>query len=146
MNPRQLSSPLSRSNKNLEILFLIEGGKPENPEKNPRSKDENQQQAQPTYDDAHWWEACALITVPSLLPENVQFIFVTFSLINPNSICLRFVFKITKNLSKVNLVITMQGCPLPSPPPFLTRLTSSPLPDPPSRTRLTYTYQGSSRT
>ena len=27
-----------------------EGGKPENPEKNPRSKDENKQQTQPTYD------------------------------------------------------------------------------------------------
>ena len=27
-----------------------EGGKPENPEKNPRSRDENQQQTQPTYD------------------------------------------------------------------------------------------------
>ena len=30
--------------------FFMEGGKPENPEKNPRSKDENQQQTQPTYD------------------------------------------------------------------------------------------------
>jgi len=29
---------------------LGEGGKPENPEKNPWSKDENQQQTQPTYD------------------------------------------------------------------------------------------------
>ena len=28
----------------------MEGGKPENPEKNPWSKDENQQQTQPTYD------------------------------------------------------------------------------------------------
>ena len=28
----------------------MEGGKPENPEKNPRSKDENQKQTQPTYD------------------------------------------------------------------------------------------------
>ena len=27
----------------------MEGGKPESPEKNPRSKDENQQQTQPTY-------------------------------------------------------------------------------------------------
>ena len=31
-------------------LVFVEGGKPENPEKNPRSKDENQQQTQPTYD------------------------------------------------------------------------------------------------
>ena len=28
----------------------MEGGKPENPEKNPRRRDENQQQTQPTYD------------------------------------------------------------------------------------------------
>ena len=28
----------------------MEGGKPEYPEKNPRNKDENQQQTQPTYD------------------------------------------------------------------------------------------------
>ena len=40
----------SRSNWNLEMLVFVEGGKPENPEKNPRSKDENQQQTQPTYD------------------------------------------------------------------------------------------------
>ena len=33
------------------VGFFMEGGKPENPEKNPRSKDENQQQTQPTYDN-----------------------------------------------------------------------------------------------
>ena len=32
------------------MLVFVEGGKPENPEKNPRSRDENQQQTQPTYD------------------------------------------------------------------------------------------------
>ena len=32
------------------MLIFVEGGKPENPEKNPRSKDENEQQTQPTYD------------------------------------------------------------------------------------------------
>ena len=32
------------------MLIFVEGVKPENPEKNPRSKDENQQQTQPTYD------------------------------------------------------------------------------------------------
>ena len=32
------------------MLVLVEGGKPENPEKNPRSRDENQQQTQPTHD------------------------------------------------------------------------------------------------
>ena len=31
------------------MLVFVEGGKPENPEKNPRSRDENQQQTQPTY-------------------------------------------------------------------------------------------------
>ena len=40
----------SRSNWNLEMLVFEEGGKPENLEKNPRSKDENQQQTQPTYE------------------------------------------------------------------------------------------------
>ena len=40
----------SRSNWNLVMLVFEEGGKPENPEKNPRSKGENQQQTQPTYD------------------------------------------------------------------------------------------------
>ena len=34
----------------MEMLVFMEGGKPENPEKNARSKDENQQQTQPTYD------------------------------------------------------------------------------------------------
>ena len=32
------------------MLVFVEGGKPENPEKTPRSKDENQQQTQPTHD------------------------------------------------------------------------------------------------
>jgi len=40
----------SRWNWNLEMLVFMEGGKPEIPEKNPQSKDENQQQPQPTYD------------------------------------------------------------------------------------------------
>jgi len=40
----------SQSNWNLEMLIFVEGRKPENPEKNPRSKGENQQQTQPTYD------------------------------------------------------------------------------------------------
>ena len=39
----------SRSNWNLEMLVFVEGGILENPEKNPRG-DENQQQTQPTYD------------------------------------------------------------------------------------------------
>ena len=32
------------------VDFFVEGGKPENLEKNPWKKDENQQQTQPTYD------------------------------------------------------------------------------------------------
>ena len=39
-------STVSRSNWNLEMLVLVEGGKPEYPEKNPRSRDENQQQVE----------------------------------------------------------------------------------------------------
>ena len=44
-----LNSTVSRSNWNLEMLVFAEGGKPEYPEKNPQSRDENQQQTQPTY-------------------------------------------------------------------------------------------------
>ena len=40
----------SRWNWNLEMLVFMEGGKPENLEKNPRNEDENQQHTQPTYD------------------------------------------------------------------------------------------------
>jgi len=32
------------------LLVFLEGGKPESPEKNPQSRDENQQKTQPTYD------------------------------------------------------------------------------------------------
>ena len=32
------------------MLVFVEGGKPENKEKNPRNRDNNQQQTQPTYD------------------------------------------------------------------------------------------------
>ena len=45
-----LLSTVSRSNWNLEMLVIVEGGKPENPEKNPRTRDENQRQTEPTYD------------------------------------------------------------------------------------------------
>ena len=57
------------------MLVFVEGGKPEKPEKNPRSKDKNQQQTQPTYDtgagnrtQATLMAASALTTVPSLFP------------------------------------------------------------------------------
>ena len=36
--PRSNAGPLSWSNWNLEMLVFVEGGRPENPEKNPRSK------------------------------------------------------------------------------------------------------------
>ena len=45
-----LPSTVSRSNWNLEMLVFVEGEKPEDPEKNPRSRDKNQQQTQATYD------------------------------------------------------------------------------------------------
>ena len=50
LGTRSKVSVRSRSNWNLEMLVFVEGGKLENPEKNPRSRDENQQQTQPTYD------------------------------------------------------------------------------------------------
>ena len=50
LGTRPKVSVRSRSNWNLVMLVFVEGGKPENPEKNPRSRDENQQQTQPTYD------------------------------------------------------------------------------------------------
>ena len=43
------SSTVSRSNWNLELLVLMERGKPKKLEKNPRSRDENQQQTHPRY-------------------------------------------------------------------------------------------------
>ena len=52
--------------------------------KNSQSKEQNQQQTQPTYDGPrieprpHWWEASALTTVPSLLTQtSYPFIFET---------------------------------------------------------------------
>ena len=63
---------------NLEMVVFVEGEKSENPEENPWSKDENQQQTQPTCDTGpgiepgrQWWEASALITAPSLLPKSL---------------------------------------------------------------------------
>ena len=50
-----------------------------NRRKTSRSKEENQQQTQPTYDagpgiehGTHWWEASALTTAPSLLPRKLR--------------------------------------------------------------------------
>ena len=45
-----VESTVSRSNWNTKMLVFVKGGKPEYPEKNPRNRDENQQQTQPKYD------------------------------------------------------------------------------------------------
>ena len=75
----------SRSNWNLEMLVFMEGGKLEYQEKNPWSRDENQQQTQPTYgaeagnrtQATSWWKACeggkCSTTAPSLLPHVLRF-------------------------------------------------------------------------
>ena len=64
------------------MLVFVEGGKPENPEKNPRGKEENQQQTQPTYDAETGNRTratlvggkCSVTTAPSLLPKHVRFL------------------------------------------------------------------------
>ena len=55
----------SRSNWNLEMLVFENGAKPENPEKSPRSKGENQQQTQPTY---YAWSGNLTCTPNDLFP------------------------------------------------------------------------------
>ena len=50
MAPAQSGSSCTDSRWNLEMLVFVEVGIPENPEKNPQSKGENQQQIQHTYD------------------------------------------------------------------------------------------------
>ena len=69
-----LPSTVCRSNWNLEMLVFVEGGKPEYPEKNLRSRDENQEKTQPTYaprsgiePGPHSWETSTLTTASSLL-------------------------------------------------------------------------------
>ena len=56
------------------MLVFAEGGKQENLEKNPRSREENQLKLNPLMASdpgiepgPHWWEASALTTAPSLL-------------------------------------------------------------------------------
>ena len=63
------SSTFSRSNWNLEdiVLIFVEGGKSENPKKNPLSKDENQQCGPGIEPGPHWWEVSTFTTAPSLL-------------------------------------------------------------------------------
>jgi hypothetical protein len=61
------------------MLIFAEGGKPENPEKNPRSKGENQQQTQLTYDGKSGNRTRVTVvrgerstTTPPMLPINQQ--------------------------------------------------------------------------
>ena len=49
------SSTASGSNLNLEMLVFVEGEKPESLEKNPQSKDENQQQRQQKLEFTERW-------------------------------------------------------------------------------------------
>ena len=58
------------------MLVFAEGGKLENPDKNPRSREENQHKLNPLMASGlgiepgpHRWEASALTTAPSLLPR-----------------------------------------------------------------------------
>ena len=57
------------------MMVFAEGGKPENPEKNPRSREESPHKLNllmvsgvEIEPGPHWWEASALTTVPPLLP------------------------------------------------------------------------------
>ena len=59
------------------MIVLMEGGKAEDPKKNPRSKGENQQQTRPTCHTrsenrtrAGWLEASALTTASNIFPNN----------------------------------------------------------------------------
>ena len=50
--------------------FLRRGETRRTRRRTSRSKEENQQQTQPTYESGtHWWEASAFTTAPTLLPE-----------------------------------------------------------------------------
>ena len=57
------------------MLVLVEGGKPENQEKNPRSKARTNNKLNPHMAQgqnrtrSHWWKASAVIPVASLLPD-----------------------------------------------------------------------------
>ena len=57
----------SKSSKwDLEVSVFVEGQKPENPGKNPRTKDENQHMASTSgiKPRPHWWVASGLTTAP----------------------------------------------------------------------------------
>ena len=114
----------SGSNWNLKMLVFVEGGKPEYPEKNPRSRDENQQQTQPT-DDAESGNRtratlgggecshhCAIPTPPNMLQ------------------LLQICYKYVTTVSTLIIRRELQGCLLiPTPPgtikPFYGNVLSS---------------------
>ena len=59
------------------MLVFVEGGKPENSEKNPQSKARTNNKLNPHMTPGpgfepgpHWWEASALTTAPTLLPKS----------------------------------------------------------------------------
>ena len=61
------------------MLVYAKGGKPENLEKNLRSREENQRKLNPLMASGaevepgpHWWETSALTTVLSLLPTFIE--------------------------------------------------------------------------
>ena len=66
---------VSWSNWNLEMLVFVEEGKPENQERNLRSKTRTNKKLNPhvapgqNRTQATWWEVSALSTVPSLFPS-----------------------------------------------------------------------------
>jgi len=71
-------STVSRSNWNLEVLVLVEGGKPENPKthakaygasRRTKNKLNPRKMPEPVFEPRlHWWEANRLTTAPSLSP------------------------------------------------------------------------------
>ena len=70
------------SRSNLEMLVFVKEGKPENREKNPRSKDEINNKLSPhmipgpgVEPGSHWWEASVVTTVPSLLLNSLIILF-----------------------------------------------------------------------
>ena len=79
------SCPLLLGQIGIGMLIFLEGGKPEELEKNPWGMDDSQQQIQPICDTRshvtsgpgieprpQWWEASALTTAPVLLPCRVS--------------------------------------------------------------------------
>jgi hypothetical protein len=90
-------------------LVFVEGGKPKNPEKNPRSKGENQQQTQlhmtpsPGIEPgSQWREASGHTATPPMLPMLVADLYFDNSIdlksqVNPNFRPLDFSFELGSN-------------------------------------------------